>query len=305
MKTNYKLLNTAVAVLLFSMTSWSQATIAHWNFNGAAADAIPGGTNSPTVATGAGTAALVGGTTATFASGNTTTGTTETEATSPPNFGWNTTTYPAAGQENKMRGVQFNVSTVGQADITFKFEQRLSNTAANTYVVQYTSNASAGAPVWVDAQTFSVTPAATGTGDTWYNARSVDLSAVAALDNNPSVAFRVVSAFDPVANDYLAARSTSTYAGGTVRFDQVTVTSATTLGVGQFETANNSFRIFPNPAHNEVVNFSEAHDIEVYDTMGKVILKAKNAASVDTKNFTTGVYFIKTETGATQKLIVK
>ena len=67
-------------------------------------------------------------------------------------------------------------------------------------------------------------PAATRTGDTWYS-RAVDLSAVAALNNNPSAIFRVVSAFDPAAGQYLAARSTSAYlTTGTMRFDNVTVT---------------------------------------------------------------------------------
>jgi hypothetical protein len=161
------------------------------------------------------------------------------------------------------------------------------------------------APIWVDAQTFTFTPAATGTGDTWYNARTADVSSVTALDNNPNVAFRVVSAFDPIAGDYVASRSTSTYGGGTSRFDMVTITSNTTLGVSQFETNKNDFRVYPNPANKEIVTFNQTQDIEVFDTLGKLVLKAKNTNTLDTKSFHSGIYFIKTGSGLTRKLVVR
>lgn len=304
MKTNYNVLKIVAIALLFTCNSWAQATIAQWNFNGPL-DNVPGGASSPLVSVGAGSAQLVGGTTATFASGNTTAGTLETETTSPPNYGWNTTGYPAAGTASKTAGVQFNVSTVGQAGIIFKFEQRHSNTSSNTYVAQYTTDRTAGSPIWVDAQTFTFTPAATGTGDTWYNTRTADVSSVTALDNNPNVAFRVVSAFDPIVGDYVASRSTSTYGGGTARFDMVTITSNTTLGVSQFEANKNDFRVYPNPANKEIVTFNQTQDIEVFDTLGKLVLKAKNTNTLDTKSFHSGIYFIKTGSGLTRKLVVR
>ena len=305
MKTKYTILKTFAIALLFTCNSWSQTTIAQWNFNGTSATTIPGGETSPTTSLGAGSAELVGGTTATFASGNSTAGTLETETTSPPNYGWNSTGYAPAGTDSKLRGVQFNISTVGQAGIIFKFEQRLSNTSSNTYVVQYTANRTATTPVWVDAQTFTFTPAATGTGDTWYNARIVDVSTKTELDNNLNVAFRVVSAFDPNTGDYLASNSGKTYAGGTVRYDMVTITSNTTLGITSFETNEKEFIISPNPSYKEIVHFNENQDIKIFNTIGKLILEAQNASFIDTKSFSEGVYFIKTANGITKKLIVR
>lgn len=305
MKTKYTLLKSLAIALLFTCNSWSQTTIAQWNFNGLSATEVSGGATSPLVSAGAGTAELIGETTATFASGNTTVGTLDTETTSPPNYGWNSTGYPAAGVGSKTAGVQFNISTVGQAGIIFKFEQRHSNTSSNTYVAQYTTDRTASAPVWVDAQTFTFTPAASGTGDTWYNARTADVSLVTALDNNPNVAFRVVSAFDPISGDYVASKLGSTYGGGTARFDMVTISSKTTLGVSQFESAENNFKVFPNPSNREVVQFNQVQDVKVYDAFGKLVLNTKNTKSIDTKTFTSGVYFIKTKTGITRKLIVK
>ncbi|HEY0091982.1 MAG TPA: T9SS type A sorting domain-containing protein [Flavobacterium sp.] len=304
MKTNYTLIKSLAVTLLFAASSWGQTTLVRWNFNGPDAMTIPGGSVSPTPSEGNGSATLVGGTTASFASGNSSTGTTETETTSPPNFGWNTTGYPAAGTGNKTAGVEFRVNTTGYSGIIFTMEQRLSNTAANTYVVQYTTNWTAAIPLWEDAQTFTFTPAATGTGDTWYNFRTVDVSAVTMLDNNPNVAFRVVSAYDPGTGDYLAARSTSTYAGGTVRYDSVMITANTQLGVSQFELEN-GFVLYPNPSRHEIVNFNKAQDITVFDVMGKMILNQKEATSIDTRAFTSGVYFVKTATGFTKKLVVE
>lgn len=308
MKTNYFVMRLVVVAMLMSVSSWGQATIAQWNFNGPSATDVPGGASAPLVSVGAGTAELIGGTTGAFSAGNTTAGTLETETTSPPNYGWQTSGYAPAGTDNKVRGVQFNVSTVGQAGITFKFEQRLSNSASNTYVVLYTTDSEAPIPAWVEAQTFTFTPAPTGTGDTWYNARTVDLSAVTELDNNPFVAFKVVSAFDPIAGDYVAARSTNVYSagtGGTVRYDMVTVTSNSTLSVDQFENGSNNFVMSPNPAGKEVVNFNQIVDIEVFDTLGKLVMSAKNTNTVDTRSFHSGVYFVKTNTGITRKLVVK
>ena len=305
MKKLYLIYNLAIIALISTNNSWAQTTIAQWNFNGTSSTTIPGGETSPTPALGTSSSQLVGGTTATFASGNSTTGTLETETTSPPNFGWNSTGYAPAGTDSKLRGVQFNVSTIGQAGIIFKFEQRLSNTSSNTYVVQYTANRTATTPVWVDAQTFTFIPATTGTGDIWYNSRVVDVSTKTELDNNLNVAFRVVSAFDPNAGNYVAATAGKTYAGGTVRYDMVTITSKTTLGITSFETNAKEFIISPNPCYKEIVHFNENQDIKVFNTIGELILEAQNTSSLDTKSFSEGVYFIKTANGITKKLIVR
>ncbi|MDT9252443.1 lamin tail domain-containing protein, partial [Limnospira sp. PMC 1280.21] len=173
---------------------------------------------------GTGVASLVGGTTASFAAGM-------------PGRGWNTTSYPPLGTGSKTAGVQFAVSTQGASDITFKFDIRHSNTAANTIVVQYSSD---GGMTFQDGETIVITPAPSGAGDTWFS-RSVNLSNITALNNNPNAVFRVVSAFDPVAGDYLAARSTSSYGtGGTMRFDNVTIEGNGIMRITEFMYAGNN-----------------------------------------------------------------
>ncbi len=203
-----------------------QTILTQWNFN--ASNATP--------STGVGTLSLVGGTSVTYASGA------GSSDPTTPGSAYNTTTYPATGTNNKTAGVQFNINTTGYFGITVSWDQRHSNTAANTIRLQYTLDNTAGTPTWVDAEQFTFTPAATGTGDTWYNNRSGNFSAINGCDNNPNFAFRVVSEFDPVANNYLASRSTSTYGTtGTLRFDMVTVRyTSTTLPIqlSSFEATN-------------------------------------------------------------------
>ena len=182
-------------------------TIAQWTFEG---DVI-------TPSAGAGTAALVGGTTAIFAIGF---------SGVAPDRGWNTTSYPATAAGSKTAGVEYTISTLGFEDVLMTFAIRHSNTAANTIVVQY----ALGAGAFTDAQTFTFVPAATGTGDTWYP-RAVDFSALPAIDDQASVRLRVVNAVDPGTGTYLASRSTNTYgSGGTMRFDNVVVSGNALTG---------------------------------------------------------------------------
>ena len=157
--------------------------------------------------TGTGTASLVGGVSNTFATGFAGAGT----------FALNTTTYAAQGTGDRTRGVQFSGSTAGYDSITLAWNERHSNTSANTVAVFATTDGTN----WTEVQVFTFTPAATGTGDTWYS-RSVSLGA--AYANAANFGFRVLAAFNPGGSGYLASRSTSTYATtGTLRFDDVTI----------------------------------------------------------------------------------
>lgn len=214
-------------------------TIAQWNFNGTSTTTIPGGTSSPTVAVGSGTVSLIGGTTATFASGVVGGGSSDPSTTAPPNYAWNISNFPAQGTGNKTAGIQINVSTVGLSNIVLQFDQRLSNTSSNTVVVQYTADVTATSPVWVDFATF-IAPS----GDTWYNKRTVNFSSVTSLNNNPNVAFRIVSSFSGSGSSYSASSSSSSYSTtGTWRFDMITVTGSAAGTGTTVTTSSNPYNI--------------------------------------------------------------
>lgn len=214
-------------------SSAAQTLITEWNFNGPSAAEVPGGTAAPTPSTGSGTASLLGGVTATFASGVASGGSSDTTAGSPPNYGWNTTTYAAQGAESGARGVAFQVSTVGFTGIKVEFDTRHSNTANRWLRLDYATNVAGDNWVLGTAAAGTVFEASAG-GDTWYNNRVADLSSIGAVENNANFRFRVVSVFGPdtgpfddgsTYTSYFASTGTSTYAGtGTMRYDMVQVT---------------------------------------------------------------------------------
>jgi len=171
--------------------------ITQWNFEAQTFNA----------STGTGLASLVGGTNSTFATGFGGSGT----------FALNTSNYAPQGTEDRTRGVQFSGSTAGYDSITLTWNERHSNTSANTVAVF----ASADGTNWTEVQVFTFTPAASGTGDTWFQ-RSVTLNASYA--NAANFGFRVLAAYNPGTSNYLASRSTSTYGtSSTLRFDDVTI----------------------------------------------------------------------------------
>jgi hypothetical protein len=130
--------------------------------------------------------------------------------------GLQTTGYSAQGVSNKASGVQFAVSTLGFKDVVISYDLRHSNTSSRYEQVQYSLDGTN----FLDIAQFDG-----NAGDTWFNNRSVDLSAIAGVNNNANFAFRVVTAFAPSTSVYAA--SSSTYAGtGTWRFDMATVQAA-------------------------------------------------------------------------------
>lgn len=187
--------------------------LTQWNFNSPVPDANTStGTLAPHV--GVGTATLVGGVAGSFASGTASGG--STDPAPSDNSGWQTTGYAAQGTEDRTRGVQFAVSTAGWRDIVVSWDQRHSNTASRYVQFQYSLDgvtfADFGSPLVGDA------------GDTWFNNRTVDLSAVPGASDNASFAFRIVAAFAPSSAAYLASSPSSSYStNGTWRFDMVTV----------------------------------------------------------------------------------
>jgi len=200
---------------MLSVNSGTPTIIAQWNFNSVSADTnVATGITTPSI--GSGTAALIGGATATFATGSTG----DPASSGSDNSAWNTTSYPAATAKNKTAGVQFNVSTAGKENIVVSWDERVSNTGSKYGRLQYTTNGT----------TFFDFPTATISATT-FDSKTNNLSAFVGVNNNPKFAFRILAEFESSA----ANTSNSNYVGaagtygssGTVRFDMVTVIGAT------------------------------------------------------------------------------
>lgn len=204
-----------LAATLCALASATHATdlLTQWNFNSAMPDANTStGTLQPSV--GAGVATLVGGIGGSFASGTVNGG--STDPAPADDSGWQTTAYAAQGTDDRARGVQFSVSTLGFRDIIVSWDQRHSNTSSRFVQFQY----SLDGLQFTDHGGLLVGDA----GDTWFNQRSVDLSMLAGVADNASFAFRIVAAFAPSSTGYQASSSTASYSpNGTWRFDMVSV----------------------------------------------------------------------------------
>ena len=191
---------------------------AQWNFNSVPADGNTGtGTSAPSI--GSGTASLVGGATATFATGDTTLD----PAGNTDNSGWNLANFPAASVGNKTAGAQFVVSTTGKQNILITWSERVSNTGSKYARLRYSTNG----VNFVDYPT-SVSVSAGAV----FESKTNNLAGLPGVDNNPNFAFQIVSEFQSTATGsgsaaYVPANTGSTYgggsSGGTMRYDMVSV----------------------------------------------------------------------------------
>ncbi|HOZ52819.1 MAG TPA: choice-of-anchor I family protein [Chitinophagaceae bacterium] len=205
-----------ILFLFLFQNSFAQTTFVEWNFNSTPPDGS-NSTGSTLPSVGAGTFTTIGGITQSFSSGSANGGSSDPALTD--NTGLQTTTFAAQGTNNNSCGIQFQASTLGYQNIILNYDLRHSNTSSRYEQVQYTLDITATTPVWVDATTFDG-----NVGDTWFKNRTIDLSAVTSLNNNPNAAFRVVSTFGPSTSVYAATGASSSYASsGTWRFDMVEV----------------------------------------------------------------------------------
>jgi hypothetical protein len=197
-------------VVTLGLTQAQPVQLVIWDFNDDNTTA-DGGVNASLSSL-----ALVGGTTATFASGS-------PLDTATTNRGYNTTTYPTQGQNNLTAGIVFNTPTTGYMNITVQFDVRWSNTASKYLRFQYYDGTT-----WINGPQLVA-----GGGDQWYSQGPgagsrflVDFTGFTAVDNNPSFAFRILAEFAPGENNYYGARDGNA-AGyrttGTVRYDLVEV----------------------------------------------------------------------------------
>jgi MYXO-CTERM domain-containing protein len=190
-------------------------TITQWDFNA--------GTLSPSI--GAGLAGGIGGVSTNYFSGS------STDPASSGNQAVSFSSFPAATVGNKTAGAEFKVSTVGFVDISISYDIRRSGTASMFERFQYSLNGTD----FVDLSVFS-------SSDSSFPTRSVDLSSISGVGNNPDFAFRVVSEFQSTATGsgtaaYVPTSSASYGTSGTWRFDMVGVSGTSVSPVPEPSTA--------------------------------------------------------------------
>lgn len=230
-----------VSLLALATATSPAAIIVQWNFNSNPPD-IDTATGITTPSVGAGTITTIGGVT----NPGFNNGAGSSDPAASDNSGFQTETYAAQSTESGQRGIEVDVGTGGFSSpaitgLQIDFDLRTSNTSSAWWRLDYTTD---GGTNWTLGTATKVNnPSASGSnGDRWHNGQTVTITDPAALDNT-DFGFRVVSVFSPVAftqvngnisygadTAYEVARNpgtgtTSAYAGGTWRFDMITVTA--------------------------------------------------------------------------------
>ena len=105
--------------------------------------------------------------------------------------------------------------------------------------------------------------------------------------------------------------SGNTTAGNRVRFDDLSWTCATSLGVDELE--EQSFEIYPNPSSGSVkINLGNSNDkylVQIFSILGQKVFEKEytNSSSATLNNLQEGIYLVKITNGtqsATKKLII-
>ncbi len=173
-------------------TAMGQTQIARWSFNGV----------SPSLSSdnGLGTSSVLGGLTQLFDGGSPNDAVANNQSMRLQQFSG---TAPSGSQ-----GAQFNVSTVGFNTVTVTWDQRHSNSASRftqfSYSIDGSTFITAGLP---DNGLLSYS-----FGDSWALARTVDLSTIPGVNNNPNFRFRLTAVHDPSTGAYAAAADGATFA---------------------------------------------------------------------------------------------
>ena len=118
-------------------------------------------------------------------------------------------------------------------------------------------------------------------------------------DHGPEGILHIKASDSPTNKDYIIVANEIS---GTLTLFEVNAENLSTPDYG-FEPK--TFVLFPNPATNGIVYFNRVADIEVFDYSGKLIHSAKEALTINTSGFATGIYLVKTSEGITKKLVVK
>ncbi len=185
----------AVAVAVYGQ----QETVYLWNFNAESlTPSVSSGATTPTLS-------LVGGTSSTFVSGGVNGGSTDSSET---NRALNTTNYPESMMAPRTAGIQIAFDATQLQNLSFSFDVRASNTAANQLQVQYSTN---------NQDWQNVTALTIDSGTTWRSFSTPLNNFVSGSSDN---FIRVVTDFS--GNDYAPANSNSNYGpGGTLRYDMI------------------------------------------------------------------------------------
>ena len=133
------------------------------------------------------------------------------------NHAWAVRVNPTQGTGNLTSGAQYMTSTLGFYNVQIAWDQFHSSVSSKYFRFQYTTNGT----TWINRDQFSAND------DNIFYSRSVDLSGIDGVNNNPLFGFRIVAEFGP-SGQYEGSNPGSSYSSTAFwKFDMVHVTGDT------------------------------------------------------------------------------
>jgi|GEM_PF-1385544 hypothetical protein len=156
------------------------------------------------------------------------------------------TNFPAQGNNSGTAGIEISASTEGKTGISLTWIQRHSGSSSRYMKILISTDGNTFTPLDLTNENSSanlLTPGSANASnvvvdqdvfetigeDTWHR-RTINLSAIDAVNNNPNFKCRMVSVFAPFTSNYTASGNGRTYATtGTYRYDSIEISSSSNI----------------------------------------------------------------------------
>lgn len=132
---------------------------------------------------------------------------------------------------------------------------------------------------------------------TYYTNRTYDANGDLQGDAAPEIIKFVEAANSPSGNDMLIVGYEVSGTFAMIELDQNFVS------ISEYLKNEVGFKVFPNPASGESLNFDQEISGQVFNQMGQKVMDIENAQSIDITSLEQGMYFIKTQDLGTQRFL--
>lgn len=178
-----------------------------------------------------------------------------------------------------------NIPSTGFSNVKIMYDSQRSGSGPSINTYSYSID---GGLNWI-ATGLSTTTNPVAIPSTGFVIQTVTITDINA-NNNPNLQFKILFS-DP------------TNKAGNNRIDNITVEGDILARVNSTFTDN--VTMYPNPCNSGIVTFDKTVSVEVYNMVGRLMKSSSNTSSLITNDLAKGVYIIRLDGQASQKLVVE